>query len=178
MTLHIVPVSFKTACEFVAAHHRHHDAPRGHKFSLGVADDDLLVGVAVVGRPVSRVIAADGVTLEVIRTATDGTQNANSMLYGAAWRATKALGFDRLITYTQEGESGSSLRAAGFRVVGERRARGGWSVPSRPRVSKGTEGVARTLWETGTQVSVPADTSAPESSISTATKVANDSEWS
>lgn len=147
MSLHIVPISFSTASAFVAEHHRHHGAPRGHKFSLGVADDDLLVGVAVIGRPVSRVIAADGVTLEVIRTATDGTPNANSMLYGAAWRAAKALGYERLITYTQEGEAGSSLRAAGFRVIGERPARGGWSAPSRPREAKGTEGVARTLWE-------------------------------
>ena len=145
--LEIVPVSFADACAFVTAHHRHHRAPRGHKFSLGVAVDRVLVGVAIVGRPVSRVIQAEGNTLEVTRTATDGTHNANSALYGAAWRATKALGYSRLITYTQEGESGSSLRAAGFRIIGERPARTGWDVPSRPRESTGTENVARTLWE-------------------------------
>ena len=147
MVLHIVPVSFATARAFVAAHHRHHAAPTGHKFSIGVAQDEVLVGVAVVGRPISRVIAADGVTLEVLRTATDGTRNANSMLYGAAWRAARAMGYERLITYTQEGESGDSLRAAGFRVIARRPARGGWNMPARPRVSKGTEGVPRTLWE-------------------------------
>lgn len=145
--LRVVPVSFADACQFVTEHHRHHAAPRGHKFSIGVAAGAFLVGVAIVGRPVSRVIQAEGDTLEVLRTATNGHTNANSMLYGAAWRATKALGYRRLITYTQDGETGSSLRAAGFRVIGERPARAGWDAPSRPRESRGTDSVARTLWE-------------------------------
>ena len=146
--LYIVPISFADACAFVSDHHRHHRAPRGHKFSLGVAAAGTLVGVAIVGRPVSRVIQAAGDTLEVTRTATDGTPNANSMLYGACWRITKGLGYSRLITYTQDGETGASLRAAGFRVVGERPARGGWNAPSRPRDASGNDGIARTLWET------------------------------
>lgn len=100
----------------------------------------------MVGRPVARSFD-DGLTLEVNRTATDGTPNANSVLYGAAWRAAKALGYQRLVTYTQEGESGASLRGAGWRVVAERRERKGWWAPSRPREAKGTEHVARTLWE-------------------------------
>ena len=145
--LYLVPVSFKHACEFVAAHHRHHTPPVGHKFSIGVAVDETLVGVVIVSRPVSRVFQAEGDTLEVSRSATDGTYNANSMLYVAAWRATKALGYRRLITYTQDGESGASLRAAGYSVIGERPARAGWSAPSRPRDEKGTGNIARTLWE-------------------------------
>lgn len=147
MSLRIVPVSFTDACGFVAEWHRHHEPPVGHKFSLGVADDaDVLRGVAIVGRPVSRHYD-DGLTLEVNRTATDGTRNANSMLYGAAWRAAKALGYRRLVTYTQEGESGSSLRAAGWRVVAFRPARSGWDVPSRPRDDRAYVGIPRTLWE-------------------------------
>ncbi len=146
MTLHIVPVRFADACGFITEHHRHHGAPLGMKFCLGVADGEKLVGVAIVGRPVARSFD-NGQTLEVNRTATDGTPNANSMLYGAAWRAAKALGYDRLITYTQESESGSSLRAAGWRVIAERPARPGWSVPSRPREDRGVDGIARTLWE-------------------------------
>jgi hypothetical protein len=127
--------------------HRHHQPPVGCKFCLGVADGaDVLRGVAIVGRPVARLLD-DGSTLEVNRTATDGTSNANSMLYGAAWRAAKALGYRRLITYTQAGEAGSSLRAAGWRVIAERPARPGWNVPSRPREVTGTEGIPRTLWE-------------------------------
>jgi hypothetical protein len=147
MSLRIVPVSFADACAFVAEHHRHHQPPVGHKFSLGVADGAQLVGVAIVGRPVSRVIAAEGGTLEVIRSATDGTRNANSMLYGACRRVTFALGYDRLITYTQDGESGASLRAAGYRVIAQRPPRKGWDTPSRRRGLTGTENVARTLWE-------------------------------
>jgi hypothetical protein len=144
--LRLVPVTFSEACEFVAAWHRHHTPPRGHKFSIGVASGDTLVGVAMVGRPVARHLD-DGMTLEVNRTCTDGHHNANSMLYGAAWRAAKALGYRRLITYTQAGESGSSLAAAGWRVVAELAPRPGWSAPSRPRNDKAPTGVQRTLWE-------------------------------
>lgn len=146
MGLRLVPVSFAEACAFVAAWHRHHVPPRGHKFSVGVARDGVLCGVAMVGRPVARSYD-DGLTLEVNRTATDGTPNANSKLYGAAWAAAKALGYSRLITYTQAGESGASLRAAGYRVVAELRARKGWDVPSRPREDRGVDAMPRTLWE-------------------------------
>ena len=145
--LRIVPVSFRAAAAFVAEHHRHHQPPRGMKFALGVASGDELVGVAMVGRPVARHFD-DGLTLEVNRTAVaDDVPNGNSMLYGAAWRAAKALGYARLVTYTQEGESGASLRGAGWRVVAERLPRKGWSVPSRIRRNKGVDGIPRTLWE-------------------------------
>ena len=73
-------------------------------------------------------------------------RNANSLLYGAAWRAAKALGYTRLITYTQEGESGASLRGAGWTVLAQRRPRRGWSCASRPRTAQGTDNMARTLW--------------------------------
>jgi hypothetical protein len=144
--LTLVPVRFRDACDFVAEHHRHHRPPIGMKFCLGVADGDTLVGVAIVGRPVSR-HQDNGQTLEVNRTCTDGTRHANSMLYGAAWRAAQAMGYTRLITMTQQGESGSSLRAAGWRVVAERPVHKGWSVPSRPRDNDRTAGMPRTLWE-------------------------------
>ncbi len=147
MSLHLVPVSFLEAQRFIAMWHRHHKPPVGHKFSMGVAnEDDVLVGVATVGRPVARMFD-DGMTLEVNRTATDGTGNANSMLYGAAARATFALGYQRLITYTQEGESGGSLRGAGWRVIAERPARAGWDTPSRPEEDHGVDHMPRTLWE-------------------------------
>lgn len=147
MKLHITPISFADACGFVEMWHRHHQPPVGHKFSIGVADEQgVLRGVAMVGRPVAKAYQ-DGLTLEVNRTATDGTPNANSMLYGAAWRATKALGFGRLVTYTQAGESGASLRAAGWWVIAERPARKGWDTPSRPREGNGADGIPRTLWE-------------------------------
>lgn len=142
--LALVPITFRDACAFVDDTHRHHRRPVGHKFSIGLSDGERLVGVAMVGRPVSRHLD-DGLTLEVNRTATDGTKNANSMLYGAAWRATKALGYRRLVTYTQAGESGASLRGAGWTLVAEMQPRKGWDAPSRPRENK-NDGIARMMW--------------------------------
>ncbi|MEU0667158.1 XF1762 family protein [Streptomyces lavendulocolor] len=147
MALHLVPIRFRDARDFVAMWHRHNPPPVGMVFAVGAADDDgVLRGVAIVGRPVARHLD-DGRTLEVTRTATDGTRNANSLLYGAAWRAARALGYRRLITYTQGSETGASLRAAGWRVLAQRPARAGWDRPSRPREQRGTEHMPRTLWE-------------------------------
>ncbi len=77
----------------------------------------------------------------------DGVRNANSILYAAAWRAAKALGYRRLVTYTQEGESGASLRGAGWLVIAELRPRPGWDMPSRARAGSASDRIARTLWE-------------------------------
>jgi hypothetical protein len=88
-----------------------------------------------------------GAGLEVTRVATDGTKFACSALYSAAWKVTAGLGYRRLITYTQAGESGASLAGAGWRVVAQRKPRAGWTAPSRPRVDRGVDGIARTLWE-------------------------------
>lgn len=133
--LSVVPISFSEASVFVKRVHRHHPSPVGHKFSIAVSDEEGVVrGVAVVGRPVARG-ADNGWTLEVTRVATDGAKNACSMLYGAAWRAAKALGYRKLITYTLQSEPGTSLRAAGWRVVAETKG-GSWDCASRPRVDK------------------------------------------
>ena len=79
-----------------------------------------------------RVTGDDGATIEVTRVATDGCPNACSALYGAAWRAAKALGYERLGTYTLASEPGTSLRAAGWQQVRMVRGRS-WSAPSRLR---------------------------------------------
>lgn len=131
--LTVVPCELDEANAFVQLHHRHHPPVRGHKFSLAIADGANNVrGVAIVGRPVARG-NQDGWTLEVTRLATDGCPNACSALYSAAWRATRALGYRRLCTYILASEPGTSLKAAGWRVVAEVRGRS-WSCPSRPRV--------------------------------------------
>lgn len=147
----IVPTTFKAACEFVKRLHRHNKPPRGHKFSIGLREGEILVGVAMAGRPVARAFD-NGLTLEVNRTCTDGTANANSMLYGAVWRAAKAMGYLRCITYTQADESGASLRAAGWRKVKELPPRGSWAESSGAgckikRDPVGNGGVPRILWE-------------------------------
>ncbi|MEU2512898.1 XF1762 family protein [Streptomyces syringium] len=122
--LHLVPLRQKQAKEVVAEWHRHHRPPPGAVFSVGAADQHgVLRAVAIVGRPVTRHLD-DGETLEVTRSATDGARNANSLLHGACWRAAQALGYSRLITYTQEGESGASLRGAGWRIIAKRPPRG------------------------------------------------------
>jgi hypothetical protein len=130
----IVPLSLAEANDFVGRVHRHHGRTAGGKFALGWAEAGEVRGVAIVGRPVARHLD-DGWTLEVNRVATDGARNACSALYAAAWRAARAMGYRRMVTYTLESESGSSLRAAGWRVVGEVSGRS-WSCPSRPRVDK------------------------------------------
>ncbi|OKI04953.1 hypothetical protein A6A06_09680 [Streptomyces sp. CB02923] len=147
MSLHRVPVSFADACAFIATWHRHHRPPRGYKGCTGVVTDEaVLVGVAIVGRPVARHLDT-GHTLEVTRVATDGTRNACSLLYSACWDIAKGMGYRRLITYTQQGETGTSLRAAGWRLVAARPAHPGWDRPSRPRCAQGTEHMPRYLWE-------------------------------
>ena len=64
--LEICPISLKEANAFVEQHHRHHKPVTGHKFSIGCTDGEKIVGVAIVGRPVSRYLD-DSWTLEVNR---------------------------------------------------------------------------------------------------------------
>jgi len=150
--MRVVPITFKAACAFVAELHRHNKPPRGHKFSIGVENEGSLVGVVMAGRPVARCFD-DSLTLEINRTCTDGSRNANSMLYGAAWRAGKAMGYRRCITYTQADETGASLRAVGWRRVKDLPPRKSWAestANSELRAMRdviGNGGVARVLWE-------------------------------
>lgn len=130
----IVPIELSEANAFVRLHHRHHGAVVGHKYSVAAECNGEVVGVAIVGRPVARG-NQDGYTLEVTRLATDGTKNACSMLYAAAWRVARAMGYRRLITYILDTESGVSIRAAGWRELYHVKGRS-WDCPSRPRVDK------------------------------------------
>jgi hypothetical protein len=129
--LALLPITLADANAFVQRHHRHHQPVVGHKFSLAVVKAGQVVSVAIVGRPVSRV-RDDGFTLEVTRLCTDGTPNACSFLYGAAARVAFALGYRRIGTYTLPDEGGTSLRAAGWQLLGERGG-GSWSRGARHR---------------------------------------------
>lgn len=147
MSLRLVPLRQRDAAAFVQMWHRHNAPPPGDLFRVGVADEnDTLVAVGVAGRPVARNYD-DGGTVEVTRIASDGTRNACSMLYGALTRAAYALGYHRVITYTRSDEPGASLRAANWKVIGEREPRRGWSTPSRPRDNDTYDAIGRTLWE-------------------------------
>ena len=166
--MRIRPITLREASAFIAEHHRHNKPPRGWKFGVGLAAGDALVGVATAGRPVARHYD-DGLTLEVNRTCTDGTRNANSKLYGAVWQAARAMGYLRCITYTQADETGASLRAAGWVKVKELPARASWAESSVALKDKrdpvGNGGVARVLWDIRSAQSTPqpADPSAPTS---------------
>lgn len=140
----IVPIDLAEANAFVERLHRHHKPVVGHKFSLGAALGTEIVGVCIVGRPVSR-MRDDGLTLEVTRLCTDGTRNACSFLYGAAARAALALGYQRIGTYTLPEEGGASLRAAGWKMLGERGG-GSWNRTERARVDKHPT-QTKLLWE-------------------------------
>jgi hypothetical protein len=146
MCLSVTPINFDEANAFVALHHRHHKPVVGAKFCIAVSCQGKVHGVAIVGRPVSRHLD-DGWTLEVNRVCTDGARNACSMLYGASWRAAKALGFTKLITYTLPQEGGASLRASGWACLGERGG-GNWNTQSRPRIDTAeTLRGQKLLWE-------------------------------
>lgn len=114
MSLRIIPVTLEDANAFVRRLHRHNKPVVGAKFCVGVQAEQL-VGVAIVGRPVAPKLD-DGLTAEITRVCTDGTRNAASMLYGACRRAARAMGYDRIFTYTLPEEGGASLRAAGFKL--------------------------------------------------------------
>lgn len=150
MSFTIIPMTWRQAASYVDANHRHHNGPRGCKWAIGVVDaTGTLRGVAMCGRPVSRHLD-DGLTIEVNRTCTDGFPNANSALYSACWRIAAGMGYRRMLTYTEEGESGASLTAAGFVKIREIPARGSWAEASvamrNLRDPVGTGGVERAMW--------------------------------
>lgn len=132
MALELCPITLKEAKAFVGRHHRHHKEPHKVRFAVAVSEGEEVVGVAIVGDPVARMLD-DGYTAEVVRLCTLGQKNACSMLYQAAWRAARALGFRKLITYILNTEPGTSLKAAGWKLIGESGG-GSWSRKSRPRV--------------------------------------------
>ena len=142
--MRVCPITWRQAEAFVKAQHRHHGAPAGCKFAIGLRDaTNQLRGVILAGRPVARMLD-DGYTLEVTRCCTDGVVNGCSMLYRAVWGAARAMGYRSVITYTLESEGGSSLRGAGFTRVGAAGG-GSWSRPSRPREDKAPT-VPKQLW--------------------------------
>lgn len=142
--LELTPITLRQANDFVQKYHRHHKPSRGHKFSIGVTDNERLVGVCICGRPVSRHLD-DGKTLEVNRLCTDGTRNACSMLYSAAYRASVAMGYEKVITYILESESGTSLKASGYRCEGKA---GGleWNGRSKPKTEGQYPHEMKTRW--------------------------------
>lgn len=147
--LEIVPCTLRAACTFVRRFHRHNKPPQGGLFAVAAHNGSEIVGVAIVGRPISRHMD-DGSTAEVTRNCVSpgAPKGCCSALYGACWRAARALGWRRLITYTLQSESGASLRGAGWRVLAERPANDPARWLSREgRTAQDVVGQAKFVWE-------------------------------
>ena len=150
MKLIAVPVELSEANQFVLSFHRHNKPVTGHRFSIGVSDGVELCGVCIVGRPVPRLVQAQRYTAEVLRCCVrdQSPKGCCSFLYAAAWRAWRAMGGERLITYTLQSEGGSSLRGAGWTLVAERKATDPSRWQSRPgRSWQPVVGQSKFLWE-------------------------------
>jgi hypothetical protein len=122
----IVPIGLKEANKFIIKNHKHHKQVQGHKFSIGLKANGVLIGVAVCGRPLSRHYD-NGFTLEVTRLCTDGSRNACSKLYSACARIAKEMGYEKIITYILESESGASLKASGWECEGRGMGKEAWN---------------------------------------------------
>jgi len=132
-----IPMDLKDANLFVLNYHRHNKPVVGHRFSIGAVVGEDLIGVVIVGRPIARK-NDDGLTAEVVRTCVkpESPKGANSFLYACAWRAWRAMGGQKLITYTLQDESGASLRGAGWKIIGEvsPAKRGAWGCERLGRI--------------------------------------------
>ena len=144
----IVPITIKEANEFVLNFHRHNRPTLGGKWAIGLEHDGILVGVAICGRAVARNLD-DRFTAEVTRTCTneEAPKGAVSKLYAACWRAWKAMGGRRMITYTLKSESGASLRGAGWKIIAELPPSKGWNRSSRIREWQPIYGQMKLRWE-------------------------------
>ena len=147
----LTPLTLKDANLYVKAHHRHNRPTVGGKYAIGATLDGDLVGVAIVGRPIARHLD-NGTTAEVLRTCVreDAPKGTNSKLYAACWRAWKAMGGIKMVTYTlKEQETGASLRGAGWKVVAEVPVnKKPWHGPDRQREFQEVYNQLKLRWET------------------------------
>lgn len=151
MKLRVQPTTRDEANAFVAQHHRHNKPVKGCRFALEARLGDEVVGVAIVGRTVARLLHSP-VVAEVTRVAVkDGApKGTGSFLYGACRRVWQAMGGFRLITYTLDEESGSTLRGAGWEPVAKLPARApgrNWNSASREREWDPVYGKPKVRWE-------------------------------
>lgn len=132
-----VPITFKAAKEYVNKYHRHNCAPQGHKFSIALTTplESEPVGIIIASIPKSRILAQDPYTLDINRCCSNPYyKNVCSKLYSLAIKTGKCMGYRKFITYTLSTESGSSLRAVGFKPEGiVPETPNGWDSPSRHR---------------------------------------------
>ena len=149
MNLEVIPIGIREANEFVKNFHRHNKPTNGGKFAIGATYDNELVGVAIVARPVARMLN-DDFTSEVTRLCVidHSPKNTCSFLYGRCWRIWQQMGGKRMVTYTLQQESGSSLRGAGWKIVGEvKPQKNPWGSQNRARDWQPIYGQLKFRWE-------------------------------
>lgn len=144
--MQIIPLDLKTANEFVTKHHRHNRKVTGHKFSIGLEKDGQLIGVAIAGRPVARLLD-NGKTIEITRVCVKPQQkNACSKLLARMKQLCQLMGYQKIITYTLQKESQSSLKAIRARIVANVKP-SKWDSPSRPAIHQPVYDEPKYRWE-------------------------------
>ena len=129
-----IPLELKDANTFVAVHHRHHEPVKRDKWRFGVLDDDgELIGVLHAAKPVARLLD-DSRTIEIVRCCSDGTKNLCSFMLGRARRIASAMGYEKMISYILDSETGASYKAAGWHKEADIRGHS-WNTPSRKRAT-------------------------------------------
>ena len=133
--INIKPVSIKNANEFIKTYHRHHrpTSRNSGRWALAAYDNENeLIGVAIASNPVSATYM-DGITLEVTRLCVkeNAQKGTASFLLSKCCRIRKEMGGSRIITYTLESESGSSLKGAGWNLVGHVKPHNRWIEKSK-----------------------------------------------
>lgn len=142
----IVPLDIATANRFVAQFHRHNKKVTGAKFAIGLTEEGELIGVAIAGRPLARMLN-NGKTIEILRVCVkERFKNANSKLYARMKRICQIMGYEKIITYTLKSETGSSLKAIGANIVSETRP-GEWNRTGRRRTSQKIYSETKLRWE-------------------------------
>jgi hypothetical protein len=135
----IIPLTLRVANDFVEKWHRHSSRTNndGGKFAIGLEVAGELVGVAIVGRPVARLLQVEGAAeLTRLCVSDAAPKGAPSKLYARARRIWQLMGGTTLHTYTLSKESGASMRGAGMVEPVREVKREQWTRPSRARDEK------------------------------------------
>lgn len=133
----IVPLTLRQANDFVEEWHRHsaRTSNDGGKFAIGLHNGGgELIGVAIVGRPIARLLQVEGAA-ELLRlcTSPEAPKGSGSKLYARARRIWQLMGGTRLHTYTLDRESRATMKGAGLREPVATIDGAQWDRAARPR---------------------------------------------
>ncbi len=149
--MRIVPLTLREANDFVELHHRHsaRTSNDGGKYAIGLERDGVLVGVAIVGRPIARMLHVGGDTAELLRlcTSPEAPKGSGSKLYARARRIWQLMGGTRMVTYTLQAESGASMRGAGHAAPAAEVKGGQWDRDSRRRQERPIYDSPKNRWD-------------------------------